>query len=58
MTKWSDLIGLALFLAGKLQYFEEEGKMDAFCGSTMNHEYYYYGDFPAMSGILSFTAFY
>ena len=35
VTEWSDLIGLALFFAGKLLYFEEEGKMDASCGSTV-----------------------
>ena len=32
VTERSNLIGLALFLAGKLLYFEEEGKMDAFHG--------------------------
>ena len=34
VTKCSDLIGLVLFLAGKLLYFEQ-GKMDAFFGSTV-----------------------
>ena len=50
MTKCSDLIGLALFWQENVTTFEQEGKMDAFHGSSN------ISCFTAMSGILPFTA--